>query len=205
MLNGTYKSTGKKFIKPFGVYVFKFAKLLIEQAVNSDKVNEYLNSVAAWKEFENTTYKTRMEQDRIKLGGMSDKKEEDDDEDLNARDEDFNSRELFDKADEKDKFNIMPGDDEEDDKGPKLDTEEATETLIDNEKGKISFEEVTEEIINADVEDGQKPKVLLEDMEDSDVEPESVIGKFSNDFAENNYWKERPEMDLKALEEEYEL
>lgn len=201
MLNGAYKSTGKNFTKPFGVYVFMLAKLLIEQAANSDKVNEYLNSVAEWKEFENTTYQMKMEQGRVKLGGMSEKKEEEDDEDLNARDEDFDSRELFEKADDKDKFNILPGDD---DGGLKFDTEEATETLVDKEKGKISFEDVTEEIINADVEEG-KPKVFLEDMEDSDVEPESVVGKFSNEFAENNYWKERPDIDLKSLEEEYEL
>lgn len=177
-----------------------FARLLIEQAANNDKVNNYLVSNTEWKEFETKVYKVRKEEDSKKLGStIGQKVEDDEDEDLNARDENFNSDELFDKGDDKEKFNIYPGDEEEEDKDAKGE-EPST-------KKKIVFEEVTEEIINPDAqpEEEPKPKVFLQDIEDSGIEPISIIGKFSDEFAENNYWEKRPDIDIASLEADYEF
>lgn len=178
-----------------------FTKLLIGQAVNSDKVNSYLLSKPEWKEFETKVYNVRMEEDSKKLGSATEKKvEEDVDEDLNARDENFNSDELFDKGEDKEKFNIYPGDgEEEEDKDSK---EEEFSS-----KNKITFEEVTEEIINPNVQPEEeviKPKIFLQDMKDPGIEPELIIGKFYNEFAENNYWKESPSTNIASVEADYE-
>lgn len=182
-----------------------FSKILIGQAANSDKVNNYLNSCTGWKEFETDIYNVRVKEDSMKLGGSTEKKEEEDDEDLNARDENFNSDELLDKEDEKEKFNILPGDEDEE---QNVETEDAGETLVSgNEKGKLVFEEVTEEIVNPNIQPEGKveSKVFLDDMKDSDTVPEPIIGKFSNEFAENNYWEPRPDIKLEDLEADYEF
>jgi len=232
--SGVYKSTGKNFERAFHAYIFKFSKMLIEQAANNDKVNRYLSSYPGWKKFETDVHDVRIKKDTMKLASTSEKREEDDENDLNCRDENFNTDEPLNKEDEdkedegkedgndekdekdgkdeKEKLNILPEDEDEEPKDTNIEAKNAAETLASgNERDKVIFEEVDENIINPNIQDPnvqdeseRKPKVYLDEMKQSDIEPESIIGKVPEEFTGSNYWETRSDIKLEDLEPQYE-
>lgn len=153
------------------------------------------------------------------MGSSTNKEEEEEEEDLNARDENFDAREALDSAGDN-KLNIVPAEENEEEDEQKRDTEGAGKTVrsgsteeIQEKGNKITYEEVTEEIINSDAAPDykkekkveHKPKVLLEEMEKSTIEPTILEPHLSNDFAENNYWRETSDIDINSLEGDYEI
>lgn len=201
-----------------------FSKILIGKADSNEKVNSYLSSSPGWQKFKTEVYDVRVKEDNMKLGSTSGKKEDDDDDGLNARDNSFNNNEVLnkedededkedeDKEDEKKKLNILPEDEDEEPKDTNIETKNAAETLASgNEKDGVTFEEVDEKIINLNIQDPnvqdeseRKPKAYLDEMKQSDITPELIIEKVLKEFTGSNYWEAKSDIKLEDLERQYE-
>lgn len=183
-LSGVYKASNKKFPKAYNPYLAKFSTLL-EKLNDNEKVSAYFSHEAGWAEFKETDLKARFDLENRKLGGGSERGEDDED-NLNDRDEHFNNRDFL-------------GQGEDNKESEMISNEEEEQKEMNEEEGKEYYAEDKEN----DSYEEERPKILLEDMEMSSTDPKLLEDKLSEEYVENNYWKSSHLNGLENLDLEY--
>eukprot|EP01022_Parablepharisma_sp_SALTPOND_P016087 TRINITY_DN231_c0_g1_i1.p3 TRINITY_DN231_c0_g1~~TRINITY_DN231_c0_g1_i1.p3 ORF type:complete len:960 (-),score=155.17 TRINITY_DN231_c0_g1_i1:21091-23970(-) len=186
---GRYRSTGKPFNKAFTPFISKLSNKLIELAQNNEKVATYLKSKSAWEEFCNGDLKARNEKENRQLGGGKSKPSIEEDEpafgnhykfsshggiEVNTTEEkEVQEEDIVDEdgeGEEQVKLSIMPmeKDEKKEDKG--IEYEEVTEDVINPE---IDAQEKAKlEALDSGKAETHKPQIEYETVEEKVVSPE---------------------------------